>query len=98
VVAVTNAPKPPPIRITMTLPLINNARNVAVVASGPGKRHVLSQAWHPEKTPADLPIQQVAPLNGELQWFVDQAAAPSRGTKPHNRIQSNDVEYEKKNA
>ena len=75
VVPVADAPKPPPIRITMTLPLINNARNVAVVASGPGKRRIVSQALHPEKTPADLPIQQVNPLNGKFKWFVDQAAA-----------------------
>jgi 6-phosphogluconolactonase len=37
VVAVRGAPKPPPIRLTMTLPTIRCAREVWIIASGPEK-------------------------------------------------------------
>ena len=76
VVPVFDAPKPPPIRITMTLPIINNARNVVIVASGPGKTAIVSKALDPTSTVPDLPIRRVSPSNGELWWFVDRAAVP----------------------
>ena len=41
VVPVWGAPKPAPIRITMTLPVIKNARNVVFVAAGPSKTNIL---------------------------------------------------------
>jgi 6-phosphogluconolactonase len=37
VVAVTGSPKPPPVRITMTLPAINRAQEVLLLATGPDK-------------------------------------------------------------
>jgi len=74
VVPVFEAPKPPPIRISMTLPVINNARQVVFVAAGPGKAKILSKVlnyrvWQPE-----LPARRVKPSNGDLHWFVDRAA------------------------
>lgn len=75
VVPVLDAPKPPPVRITMTLPVINNARNIIVVASGRGKAKMLSKVRDPEWTSGDLPIRHVNPSDGELRWFVDQAAS-----------------------
>jgi 6-phosphogluconolactonase len=59
----------------MTLPLINNARNVFFVALGPGKADILSKVLKPKSRQQDLPARQVKPSNGELQWFIDQAAA-----------------------
>jgi 6-phosphogluconolactonase len=60
----------------MTLPIINNARNVVIVASGPGKTAIVSKALDPTSTVPDLPIRRVSPSNGELWWFVDRAAVP----------------------
>lgn len=37
VAAITDSPKPPPERITLTYPVINNARNCIFAASGAGK-------------------------------------------------------------
>ena len=34
---IANSPKPPPERITMTLPVINSAKEVIIVAAGEGK-------------------------------------------------------------
>jgi 6-phosphogluconolactonase len=75
VVPVWDAPKPPPIRITMTLPVINNARKVVIMAAGPGKAKILSKVFNPDVKQAELPVQLVNPSAGELQWFIDRAAS-----------------------
>lgn len=75
VIPVWDAPKPPPIRITMTLPVINNARNVVIVAAGPGKADILSKVFNPGVIQPKLPAQLVNPSAGELQWFIDRAAS-----------------------
>ncbi len=75
VVPVFDAPKPPPVRMTMTLPVINNARQVVFVAAGPGKANILSKMLSYSLEQTELPARRVNPSNGELQWFVDRAAA-----------------------
>jgi 6-phosphogluconolactonase len=75
VAAVLDAPKPPPIRITMTLPLINNARTIFFVTVGPGKADILSKVLEQKSRQQDLPARLVKPSDGELQWFIDRAAA-----------------------
>ena len=71
VVAVHNAPKPPPDRLTFTLPLINAARAVLFMVQGAGKRDALARVLR--RDPA-LPASHVQPEDGELQFIVDQAA------------------------
>lgn len=73
--AVFDAPKRPPIRITMTLPLINNARNILFVAAGAGKGPILARVLNPPPEKLKLPAQRVVPTQGTLRWFVDRAAA-----------------------
>jgi 6-phosphogluconolactonase len=79
VVPVLDAPKPPPIRITMTLPLINKSRNVVFVAAGPGKAAIVAKLLNPQMRTEKLPAQLVYPSDGELQWFIDRAAAAESG-------------------
>jgi 6-phosphogluconolactonase len=83
VAPVLNAPKSPSIRITMTLPLINNSRNVVFAAAGPGKAAIVSKVLNPQmqklKHKQKLPAQLVNPSDGELQWFIDRAAAAESG-------------------
>ena len=75
VVPVFGSPKPPPIRISMTLAVINNARQVIFVAAGPGKAKIVSKVLNYRRQQPDLPARRVNPSNGELQWFIDRAAA-----------------------
>ena len=80
VAPVFDAPKPPPIRITMTLPLINKSRNVVFVAAGPGKAAIVAKLLNPPQLRTEkLPAQLVNPSDGELQWFIDRAAAVGMG-------------------
>jgi 6-phosphogluconolactonase len=62
-------------RISFTAPLINQARNIAFLVYGAGKaiavHHVLEDSRDIEIYPAQL----IAPINGDLQWFLDTAAA-----------------------
>ncbi|CAG8766981.1 32808_t:CDS:2, partial [Racocetra persica] len=68
-----DSPKPPPRRVTLTLPVINHARNVAFVATGSGKQDILHQIF--EVPDSKLPAQLVKPTHGNLYWFLDDAAS-----------------------
>jgi 6-phosphogluconolactonase len=79
VAPIFDSPKPPPARITLTLPIINQARQVAFVAAGAGKAEVLAQVLGPGDRTAELPARQVRPVHGDVHWFIDQAAALKLG-------------------
>ena len=68
---VHNAPKPPPERLTLTLPVINAARAVLFMVQGASKREALARVL--QRDPA-LPASHVQPVDGELRFIVDQAA------------------------
>ncbi|MBO4300425.1 MAG: 6-phosphogluconolactonase [Desulfovibrio sp.] len=61
-------------RLTLTLPVINNARCCMFLVSGKDKHPVLSQALNLLSEPV-LPAQFVRPTFGDLIWIVDEAAA-----------------------
>ncbi len=61
-------------RITMTLPVINNARCCLFLVTGKEKHAVLSKALNLLDAPT-LPAQLVHPTVGDLIWIVDEAAA-----------------------
>ncbi len=75
VVPVTDSPKPPPERVTLTLPVLNNARNVIFVTAGEAKAPLLRQVLEPDTEEKALPAARVSPCDGALQWFVDADAA-----------------------
>jgi len=62
-------------RVSLTAPLINQAKNVAFITFGENKAKALEQVLGEEKDYANYPSQLINPVNGELQWFVDEAAA-----------------------
>ena len=74
VVAVHNAPKPPPVRITVTYKLINNAANVLFLVAGADKSAALNGVLRGPADLARLPAQGVRPKQGALVWLVDAAA------------------------
>ncbi|HKJ71829.1 MAG TPA: 6-phosphogluconolactonase [Gammaproteobacteria bacterium] len=60
-------------RLTLTPPVINAARRVWLLASGPGKADIVHAALG-EPGGEPLPVQRLAP-RGEWRWFLDAAAA-----------------------
>ncbi|NXK91183.1 6PGL phosphogluconolactonase, partial [Formicarius rufipectus] len=69
-----DSPKPPPQRVTLTLPALNAARSVLVVASGASKASVVRRILEGQEEPP-LPAALVRPSSGRLCWFLDEAAA-----------------------
>lgn len=65
-VAVRNAPKPPPDRVSLTLPALQGARRVIVLATGAGKAEAVAKARRGE-----VPSGMIA----GAQWLIDRAAA-----------------------
>ncbi|HEX6644079.1 MAG TPA: 6-phosphogluconolactonase [Gemmatimonadales bacterium] len=62
-------------RVTMTLPLINRARSVLVLAAGASKRRIVHAVRSdPAGAAGDFPVARVRPV-GHLTWLVDAAAA-----------------------
>ncbi len=64
-------PKPPPQRLTITPPVIEAARIVAVIATGKGKAAMAARAIEGPWAPREVPAQ----LARRGHWFLDQAAA-----------------------
>ncbi|GJP38796.1 hypothetical protein CLOM_g23206 [Closterium sp. NIES-68] len=75
----SDSPKPPPARITLTLPVLLAAAVVAVVAMGEGKRELLGRLFEAGGTgfaeETALPVSLVLPRDGRLVWMVDREAA-----------------------
>jgi 6-phosphogluconolactonase len=69
-IAVRRSPKPPPTRISLTLPALQTARQVWLLAGGEGKADVVARAVGGE----DLPAGSVHGTERTL-WLLDQAAA-----------------------
>lgn len=74
VVAVLNAPKPPPERLTLSLPALNAGRAVLFMVQGAGKRQALERVLRRDPS---LPASLVKPVDGELTFIVDRAALPA---------------------
>ncbi|KAF9934725.1 suppressor of los1-1 [Linnemannia zychae] len=79
----TDSPKPPPCRITLTFPVLNHAHHVAFVAAGEGKQDMLHKILDQH---GDLPAQMVKPVTGTLSWFVDEAAAAKITSATHKGL------------
>ncbi|KAG6493522.1 probable 6-phosphogluconolactonase 1 isoform X1 [Zingiber officinale] len=75
---IADSPIPPPERITFTLPVINSASNIVIVATGEEKATAvgLSISHENENSNAfSLPARMVRPTDGKLVWFLDSSAA-----------------------
>jgi 6-phosphogluconolactonase len=71
--AVRGSPKPPPVRVTLTLPAINTAEEVWLVASGTDKARAVGMALAGAGA-VQLPAAGVHGT-GRTLWLLDRAAA-----------------------
>jgi 6-phosphogluconolactonase len=72
-VGVTDSPKPPPARISLTFPALNRARSVWFLVSGEGKAEAVARALGD----ADLHEIPAAGVSGkeETIWFLDRESS-----------------------
>jgi len=61
-------------QVTMTPPILNAARFVAVLAVGDGKAEAIQRIASGSASPSDLPIAAIQPIGGQLRWYLDEAA------------------------
>ncbi|MEV6524387.1 6-phosphogluconolactonase [Longispora sp. NPDC051575] len=73
VTAVRGAPKPPPVRVTLTPSAVNTAEEVWLIAAGEGKADAVGMALH-GAGPVQIPAAGVHGVNRTL-WLLDAAAA-----------------------
>ena len=74
VAGVRGAPKPPPNRVTLTLPALNTAEEVWLLATGTEKAGAVGMALTGHAGPVQLPAAGVRGVDRTL-WLVDRAAA-----------------------
>ncbi|PGG95929.1 6-phosphogluconolactonase [Blastomyces parvus] len=84
VAPISDSPKPPPKRITLTLPVVTHGLRIAFVATGGGKKEIMKQIFDSEEG-RNLPCALVNAAGAEkVSWFTDTAAIegvafPSKG-------------------
>lgn len=83
VVPVEQAPKNPPRRVSLSLPVLRAAKEVFVAASGEGKASAVQRSLEVQALPGAAPAQMVRPLpsssssNGassRVRWMIDADA------------------------
>jgi 6-phosphogluconolactonase len=62
-------------RITMTAPLINRAHHILFLVTGRNKAEILENIMWAPYQPEKYPAQLIKPVEGDLRWFADSAAA-----------------------
>ena len=79
VAPIEDSPKPPPKRITLTLPVVTHANKIAFVATGEGKKDVMKKIFDTEEG-RSLPCGLVNEGGGDrVSWFTDNGAVEGVG-------------------
>jgi 6-phosphogluconolactonase len=79
VLHIDDAPTPPPRRVTFTLPLLNEARHVALLVTGKDKAAALARVLVDDMA---LPAARVRPPAGTLTILADAAAVSDSRNPP----------------
>jgi 6-phosphogluconolactonase len=62
-------------RVTLTPKVFNSARTIVFLVTGADKARTLSRVFTGPPLPEQYPAQRIRPADGQLIWFVDEAAA-----------------------
>ncbi|NXI42633.1 G6PE protein, partial [Galbula dea] len=73
-VVLTESPVKPHQRMSLSLPLINKAKQVFVLVLGKGKHDIVTLLSRVGHAPKKWPISGVRPSSGQLVWYVDYEA------------------------
>jgi 6-phosphogluconolactonase len=76
VVAVHDAPKPPPDRVSLTLAALAGTERLVVLAAGQAKADPVARARAgDDRLPVTRAVQAVRAAGGSVSWLLDRAAA-----------------------
>ena len=62
-------------RITLNAPLINEAQHIAFLVYGEGKAEAVHHVLEDDENIEEYPAQLIDSIVGEVEWFLDEAAA-----------------------
>jgi 6-phosphogluconolactonase len=62
-------------RVSLTMPVINNADRIMFLVSGEKKAEAVKNVLQGHSDPERYPAQLVKPRAGEIVWLIDKAAA-----------------------
>jgi len=62
-------------RITLNAPLINEAKQIAFLVYGEAKAIAVHHVLEDDENIDEYPAQLIDSIVGEVQWFLDEAAA-----------------------
>lgn len=62
-------------RLTLTGRIINNAREITFMVTGEKKSHIVRHIICGEEQKEKYPAAMINPVNGKLNWMIDEAAA-----------------------
>jgi 6-phosphogluconolactonase len=74
-VIAVKAPAEPPLRLTLTLPVLTHAANIHFLVAGSTKAEALHQVLTGSPDPKNYPAAGVRPVQGTVIWWVDRQAA-----------------------
>ncbi|HUL23521.1 MAG TPA: 6-phosphogluconolactonase [Thermodesulfobacteriota bacterium] len=74
-------------RITLTLPVLNNADQILFLVSGPSKAAVLSEILGDGEKKKRFPAGMIRPARGNPTWLIDREAAGKLPHTPHQEEQ-----------
>jgi 6-phosphogluconolactonase len=76
--------KPGKNRVTLTLPVLNNADQILFLIAGPSKAAVLSEIFGDGEKKKWFPAGLIRPDHGNMIWLIDhEAAGKLRGLRSH---------------
>lgn len=77
VAAITDSPKPPPERITMTLDALRDVGTCLIIVAGSGKREQLQRALDGDlRVPTARAAAAIEASGGTVSWLLDKSAHP----------------------
>jgi len=62
-------------RITLTLPVLNNAAQILFLVAGSSKAAVLSEILSDGEKKREFPAGRITPVQGKVTWLIDREAA-----------------------
>jgi 6-phosphogluconolactonase len=62
-------------RLTLTLPVLNAAASIIFLVAGADKAETVRQVLDASGEPDRFPAQRIRPANGQVSWYLEEAAA-----------------------
>lgn len=62
-------------RITLTIPVMKEARRILILVSGQNKAEIVKNVFQTEPDPVKYPVHSLWPVMGKIRWLIDKKAA-----------------------